>query len=243
MFSQCYSKTKSEYNVIILAGGAGSRMGDQSDYIPKALTKLGNGRVIDFIINRFAPICHKFIIGLGYHSDILQAYIKGSHTTLPIEFSYENPNNLLNNAYSTVYCLDKCDSRYKTIVVFCDLLVLHNTEIIPNSILLASCSTQGILGTFRHTVDDKDNLKIKLNTPPVSIIDNNYYGVMGQFVFSDTPLLKKIAYTNYYKLNDLTDDIVIPYNNELKMTGDICLKCFEFGTKEDVMKVRELWEN
>ena len=79
MFGQAYSLEGKKYNIIILAGGAGSRMGVASDYIPKALTSFGSRRAIDFLIDKYIAVANKFIIGTGYHADLLQTYIKGKY--------------------------------------------------------------------------------------------------------------------------------------------------------------------
>lgn len=60
MLGQCYANEK--FNVIILAGGAGSRMGQASEFIPKALTKVGEFRAIDLLISRYLNISHRLII-------------------------------------------------------------------------------------------------------------------------------------------------------------------------------------
>ena len=89
MIGQAISIKNKKYNIIILAGGAGSRMGNASDFIPKALSKIGSKRAIDYIIERYSIVAHKFIIGVCYHSDLLKSYIKGNYSNLDIEFSEE----------------------------------------------------------------------------------------------------------------------------------------------------------
>lgn len=238
MIGQCYSLNNKKYNIIILAGGAGSRMGSQSDYIPKALTKLGNRRSIDYIIDRYTNVAHKFIIGTAYHSDLLISYIRGNYPHADIDFVVENPDDLQSNALSFAYCLDQVDSRYGTIVLFCDLIPLGNFSIIEDSILIATKDTKGKLGTFRHSY--KDN-KIILTENPQEV-DTGIHGIMGNFVFKNTPLLKSITYTNYNSLEDLTSDIVIEYHQKQFLKENICEKVYEFGTEDDLQVVREIWE-
>ena len=115
MLGQAVSLEGNKYNVIILAGGNGTRLGEQSDYIPKALTQIGNKRAIDYLIERHIPVAHKFIIGICKHADLLQGYVEGRFKPLPIEFSRED--ELHNEAISLMYCLDHADIRYGTIVL------------------------------------------------------------------------------------------------------------------------------
>ena len=237
MIGKCFSFKGKKYNVIILAGGAGTRIGNQSDYIPKALTQIGSRRAIDYIIERYSDVANEFIIGTSYHSDLLQSYIKGNFK-VPITFTYENPDELKNNATSFMYCLDKCDSRYSTIVVFCDLIPLSNFNISDDSILIATEKTKGNIGTFRHSFNH--GYIVENENPIKPDIENT--GILGTFVFSNTKLLKAITYSyedNF--LQDITSDIALPYNAKIQMQGVECEKVFEFGTTEDIMEVRKLW--
>jgi len=238
MIGQCYSKNNKKYNIIILAGGAGSRMGEASDYIPKALSKLGELRAIDYIIQRYMNVAHKFVIGTGYHADLLMSYVKGNYSKFDLEFSYEKPEEMKNNGISTVYCLDHCDCRYPTVLLFCDLMPLSNFIIEDDSFLVATEKTFGNIGTFRHTIQDSIITEMK---EPVRVSDG-FNGVMGNFVFSDTVLLKELAYANYGNMKDLTNDVVMNYTNIKILKGINCEKCFEFGNDVDIKKVREVWE-
>lgn len=223
MIGQAFSLDGKKYNVIILAGGNGTRMGEQSDYIPKALSQIGNKRAIDYIIERYIPVAHKFIIGTGAHADLLEGYIKGRFPASNIEFSREV--ELVNNAHSTMLALDHANSMYGTIILFCDLIVISNPKITDNTILVAGKETRGKIGTFRHT-------------------DRYGRGILGNFTFGNTVLLKSVAYTNYFrKFTDLTEDIVIPYSKEIPMNTELCNVVYEFGSNADLMEVRRLWEN
>ena len=236
MIGKCFSLKGKRYNIIILAGGAGTRMGSQSDYIPKALTTIGNRRAIDYIIERYSDIASEFIIGTSYHADLLKSYIKGNFSKLNITFVYEKSEDLKNNATSFMYCLDKCDSRFGTIVVFCDLIPVSNYSVEDDSILLATENTKGVIGTFRHSLQEDIIVESVEPEKPTNIKK----GVLGNFVFSNTKLLKSITYSN--NLQDITNDVVIPYNSINKLGGINCEKVFEFGTTEDIEIVRRLWE-
>jgi hypothetical protein len=240
MIGKVVSLEHKKYNVIILAGGAGSRMGIASDFIPKALTKLGESRAIDFIIERYSHVAHKFIIGTAFHSDLLISYISGRHKK-PIQFSIENPENLINNCYSTVYCLDNADSRFGTIITFCDLLMMDNLTIEDDSIYYVSDSTKGNPGSFRHSVFFKNNSPAVIKNNKIPKLRSN--GLLGNFVISDTPLLKSILYSKYSNLFDLTDDGIIPYMSQQIVTAHECASVFEFGNETDLIKVRDLWKN
>jgi len=243
MMGQCVCKNGQRYNVIILAGGAGSRMGTASDYVPKALATLGESRVIDHIITRHLPVAGKFIIGTAWHADLLEAYTRGRYGGVPLEFSREIPDQLRNNAFSTLLCLDHTDSRMPTLLTFCDLLAGGITCLEGDTLFTATKATQGRVGTFRHTVVRKGSrfAGIEKHKNPVSL-SATVEGLVGYFDFSDTIVLKSIAYTKASKLQDFTEDVVLAYARQRKVTIRECPFLYEFGTENDIAAVRELWK-
>lgn len=66
-------------NVVILAGGRGSRLGEMSEVSPKPLVPIGEVPIIDHIINKFILNmrgCH-FIVAGGYRCDLLHEHFDG----------------------------------------------------------------------------------------------------------------------------------------------------------------------
>lgn len=220
MIGQAISLDGKKYNVIILAAGNGSRMGEQSDYIPKALSKIGNKRAIDYIIERYMNVAHKFIISTYTHADLLESYVLGRFPRLNIEFDRQ-PELEDNNALSTLYALDHANSRYGTIILFCDLIVVSNPVIKDNIVLVAGENTKGKVGTFRHT-------------------DRFGRGILGHFTFGNTLKLKKVIYETAFQhgLTDLTEDVALRYMLDVEE----CQKVYEFGNENDLQEVRKLWE-
>ena len=71
-------------NVVILAGGRGSRMGEQTDLIPKPMVKIGGKPIIEHIMwnfTRFLGEC-RFIIAAGYKQEIIAEYFKDSENVV-----------------------------------------------------------------------------------------------------------------------------------------------------------------
>ena len=89
MLGQFFSEHDEKFNVVVLAGGLGTRMGSASDFIPKALTKLGSQRAIDLIVSKFLLIGHRFVIGTAWHADLLESYVRGRFPNLNLSFSQE----------------------------------------------------------------------------------------------------------------------------------------------------------
>jgi len=244
MLGQFVCKEGKSYNIIVLAGGIGTRMGSASEYIPKALTEIGKSRAIDLILDKFALIAHKIIIGTGSHADLLESYVKGRYSEKRLCFSRESREELNNNGTSLLYALDYADSRYGTIITFCDLLLLSNPVVFGSSLYLANADTKGV-GTFRHGVKlNKEHVEtVVVHEEPKSIdaVDN---GVVGLFVLEDTLLLKEIAYSKARKgeLKDITSDVISTYVRELDTKAVIVNSIIEFGNEKDLIKARQFWE-
>ena len=63
--------------VIILAGGWGSRLGQQTDEIPKPMVPIGDKPILHHIMQIYANYGYKdFYIALGYKSDVIKKYFK-----------------------------------------------------------------------------------------------------------------------------------------------------------------------
>ena len=63
--------------VVILCGGAGSRLAEETKLIPKPMVKIGNSPILDHIIkiyNHFG--FRKFILATGYKNSIIENYYK-----------------------------------------------------------------------------------------------------------------------------------------------------------------------
>lgn len=245
MLGQFFSEHEEKYNVVILAGGLGTRMGAAADNIPKALSKIGSQRAIDLLLSKFLLIANQFVVGTSWHADLLESYIRGRYPNLKVVYSQESPSDLKNNATSLLYALDNVNSRYGTIISFCDLLLLSNPLITGSALYLATRDTKGVVGTFRHSIAvhrDVAKKVIALDKPShVPAIKN---GVIGFFVFKNTVLLKEIAYFLARKgcLNDLTTDIVSRYI-AIEETRAIPVDALlEFGTEADLQKARKVWE-
>jgi hypothetical protein len=214
-------------------------MGEQSEYLPKALTPMGNMRAIDWLIYRYQNIAHKFIIGTYFHGDLLKAYLKGKYPYLNMEFSEET--ELVNNARSFSLCMDHADTRYPTLLTFCDLIMLGNYEVKGDMIYVATKDTKGSVGTFRHIVTHFG--MFEQQRIPVPVVDTDIQGVVGTFVFNNTAKLKTCIYEGWEENLDITWNICTYYYDLPdsaiihKVEGLV-----EFGTQDELIKAREIWE-
>lgn len=61
--------------VVILAGGFGTRLSEETDIIPKPMVRIGNVPILRHIMNYYAKFGHAdFIIALGYKADVIVEY-------------------------------------------------------------------------------------------------------------------------------------------------------------------------
>ena len=66
--------------VVILAGGFGSRLSEETHSIPKPMIEIGNKPIILHIMERYMKYGHKdFIIALGYKSSVIKKYFANYH--------------------------------------------------------------------------------------------------------------------------------------------------------------------
>lgn len=61
--------------VVILAGGLGTRLAEETDVIPKPMVRIGNLPILHHIMNYYARFGHTdFVIALGYKAEIIKHY-------------------------------------------------------------------------------------------------------------------------------------------------------------------------
>ena len=63
--------------VVILAGGFGTRLSEETDLIPKPMVRIGKVPILHHIMNYYAKFGHtEFIIALGYKADVIRNYFE-----------------------------------------------------------------------------------------------------------------------------------------------------------------------
>ena len=65
--------------VVILAGGFGTRLSEETDLIPKPMVRIGNIPILHHIMEFYSKFGHKdFVIALGYKAEVIEEYFKNS---------------------------------------------------------------------------------------------------------------------------------------------------------------------
>jgi glucose-1-phosphate cytidylyltransferase len=63
--------------VVILAGGFGTRLSEETDVIPKPMVRIGNVPILRHIMNYYAKFGHtNFIVALGYKASLIVEYFE-----------------------------------------------------------------------------------------------------------------------------------------------------------------------
>ncbi len=65
--------------VVILAGGLGTRLSEETDLIPKPMVRIGNIPILLHIMNFYSSFGHKdFVVALGYKSEVIIEYFESN---------------------------------------------------------------------------------------------------------------------------------------------------------------------
>ena len=65
--------------VVILCGGLGSRLAEETHRIPKPMVKIGNEPILSHIMRIFQSYgVNEFIIAAGYKKEVLKNYYEGN---------------------------------------------------------------------------------------------------------------------------------------------------------------------
>lgn len=63
--------------VVILAGGFGTRLSEETDLIPKPMVKIGDIPILHHIMNFYAGFGHRdFVVALGYKAEVIVEYFE-----------------------------------------------------------------------------------------------------------------------------------------------------------------------
>ncbi len=66
--------------VVILAGGLGTRLSEETDFIPKPMVKIGPDPILVHLMRYFASFGHTdFLIAAGYKHEVLSDYFRDFH--------------------------------------------------------------------------------------------------------------------------------------------------------------------
>ena len=96
--------------VVILAGGLGTRLSEYTDKIPKPMVPIGGKPILWHIMQRFAEYGHKdFIIALGYKSELIKDYF--------LRFAQLNSDFRIDLEKGTIELINSSNTDWKVTLV------------------------------------------------------------------------------------------------------------------------------
>jgi len=140
------SSRKYPNQVVIMAGGKGSRLDPFTKVLPKPLIPIGDKPVIEVIMERFYQYgFHKFIYTLNYKKEYLKLYLQESRFPYVIDWVEEDDFlgtagslSLLRDKVSDTFFVTNCDSLLD--VDFKELLRWHRDQ--EASITIVGCHNE-----------------------------------------------------------------------------------------------------
>lgn len=190
------------FDVIITCSGLGSRLKPITNYLNKALIKLGDKAIISHILESYPKNC-RFIITIGYLGDQVMDYIDINHSDLNIEYvnvmPYEGEgSSLLYSLSRTFKLLDK-----PFVYNACDTYITGDKKFETNTAIVAKTY---IGNQYRKYTTNIEN-------DPASVGELGYTGLC---YIKDFEKFKEITYellkTTKYD-NNLSDAHVIEKMN------------------------------
>jgi NDP-sugar pyrophosphorylase family protein/mannose-6-phosphate isomerase-like protein (cupin superfamily) len=122
-FNRSDGKIESEHKtpaVLILAAGIGSRLGNLTKNINKAMLPIDNKAIISYIINKF-PSNYEFVVALGYKGEFIKEYCKLTYPDHKFTFiSIDNyTGDKSGPGYSALLCKQHLQRPFYWIVADC----------------------------------------------------------------------------------------------------------------------------
>ncbi len=199
-------------DVVIMAGGKGTRLAPFTDVLPKPLIPIHNKPIIQHIIDRFSNSgIRNFFISINYKGKILKAFFDEIKSENKFNFLEEKiplgtagSLHLLSNKISSPFFVSNCDTIIKT--DYSDLYNYHISQ--KNEITLVASAKEYIIpyGTCRVN-HDGSLLKI-IEKPQLDFLINS-----GLYVLSPS-VLKFIPKNKFF---DITHLIEILLKNDKKV--------------------------
>jgi hypothetical protein len=192
-------------NVVIMAGGLGTRVKPLTNVIPKPLLPVNGRSFLEEIINRFACYSIKdFHISVNYKADLIKFYINSLNLPYNIDFfSEETPRGTiggisgLNGRFKEPFFVSNCDilidADYSEIVNF------HTNNKFDITLVAAVLSNKSEYGTLTTgetgeliSLEEKPQINYKINTGMYLIEPNLIDLIPKEGLFHVTDLIELV---------------------------------------------------
>ena len=199
--------------VVIMAGGKGTRLEPFTKVLPKPLVPIHEKPIIEHIIERFTDIaCSDFYLTVNYKGKILKAYFEELQPEYKI--SFVNENKPLGTAGSLQYLKGKFDKPF--FVTNCDIIIKADYRSLYEfhqkggyDITLVASAKEYVIPYGTCELNDEGHLSHTNEKPKYDFLINTGLYVLNPDVLCQIPIDK------YYHITHLIEDV----KNEGKKVG------------------------
>jgi len=228
---------------VILAAGMGSRLGDITKEIPKALLPVENTTLLGRILNDIRQIesIKEILIITGYKAEKIEEYVKENFSDLNIILKHNVEYNKSNNIYSVHLCEDELRDGF----------MLFNCDIIYNPLVLKDIDKTNDSFMFVNTniVLDEEEMKVRVKDGRIVEVNKQinpkegfgeYIGILkfekneARATFEEIRRLVNDGQVNIY-YEDAIDNILDKIEVKVKEVNKF--RCTEIDTEEDYKRM------
>ncbi len=209
LFNEKISKKSKKLNtpLVIMAGGKGTRLKPFSNIIPKPLFPLGEGTIIEKIIENFhnysIPV---YFISINHKADMIKQYLK-DNLKLSIEINYVQENEPLGTAGSLSLLKDKLENDF--FVSNCDIIIHQDYgEIYDYHVQNKNDIT--IVAALKHYTIPYGTIETGIDGRLIALSEKPEFTHMinsGMYILNPN-VLSLIPENSFYHITELIDDAV-----------------------------------
>jgi dTDP-glucose pyrophosphorylase len=222
-------------DVLIMAGGEGSRLKPLTELVPKPLLKVGNKPIVEYSIDRLMSFgVNNFNLSINYLGDQLISYF-GDGSTKDINIKYVKENKKLGTA-GALALLE--DFKYDTLLLLnSDLLTnidfedLYRDFIKSGSDLMVGCIPYKVDIPYAIFEMENDRITSFKEKPTYTYFSNSGIYLMKREVIDFVPKDK------YFNATDLMDFLIL--NNQKVGYYPILGYWLDIGRMDDFKKAQE----
>jgi choline kinase len=151
---------------IVLAAGRGTRLGELTENVPKALIEVGDKPILEHIINRVAQCgIREAVIVIGFKGELIRNRFGEQFGEVRIKY-IENPiYDKTNNIYSLWLAKDEIDQ---------DIVIINGDDLFHVGILKNLVESEhenaGVVDDSKETLDE-DAMKVLVNSGIIKDVD------------------------------------------------------------------------
>lgn len=171
--------------VFIPTAGTGSRLYEETKYLNKSLTQVGNMPAISHIVKQF-PVDSEFVIALGYRGELVREYLEIAHSELNINYVYISPYEGKGSGLGATLLQSKDYLQSPFIFCSCDTLFKDADLSLLNNWIAISENKEINMREYR-TAEVQHDKVIKLNDKSEILANEGYIytGLAGIFDYKE----------------------------------------------------------